>query len=142
MSDVNQTSVKVLSANCVLSCTAWAPPDQILQPKTSPNGIFSRLPWLPNCVKDNVKTFAYLKMHMQLQCKEIFPKIMVTPKKNGKWPVAQNLPKRLPGCSGGAVRSEPLRGEEQWRRGGGRILPELFGGTSHRQAGMPYVLVR
>ena len=64
MSDVNQTSVKVLSANCVLSCTAWAPPDQILQPKTSPNAIFSRLPWLPDCVEDNVKTLVFLKMHM------------------------------------------------------------------------------
>ena len=33
------------------------------------------------------------------------------------------------------------RGAEVWRGGRG-ILPKLFGGTSHRQAGMPYVLVR
>ena len=49
-------------------------------------------------------------------------------KKNGKWPVAQNLPKRLPGCSGGAVRSEPLRGEEQ-RQWGRQDPPEIVRGN-------------
>ena len=83
-------------------------------------------------------------MHMWLQCKEIFPKIVNSgyAKKNGsgQWP--KTSPNGSPAVQG-EQWGRRLWGERS--RGGGEaqgILPKLFGGTSHRQAGMPYVLVR
>ena len=85
-------------------------------------------------------------MHMWLQCKEIFPKIVNSgyAKKNGsgQWP--KTSPNGSPAVQG-EQWGRRLWGERSRGLEGGEaqgILPKLFGGTSRRQAGMPYVLVR